>query len=86
MKLFFTFFVATLVALVSGLAIDSDLANAKREIEAIAAGTNLDLFTVPEDHKLVVTIGGSVQGSLVLTDDDDGKITPLALCLGLDFS
>lgn len=86
MKLFFTFFVATLVALVSGLAIDSDLANAKREIEAIAAGTNLDLFTVPEDNKLVVTIDGSVQGSLVLTDDDDGKITLLAPCLTLDFS
>lgn len=81
MKLLLTFFITTLVALVSGLAIDSDIASAKREIEAIAAGTSLDLLAVPEDNKLVVTIDGSIEGSIVLTDDNDGKMIPLGSSL-----
>ncbi|KAH7176075.1 hypothetical protein EDB81DRAFT_940101 [Dactylonectria macrodidyma] len=74
MKLLLAFLISSLVALVSAVAIDTDLANAKRELDEITTRDNAEVFAITEDNKLVVTVDGSVEGTLVLTEDQDVKI------------
>ncbi|KAH7111472.1 hypothetical protein B0J13DRAFT_576834 [Dactylonectria estremocensis] len=74
MKFLLAFLISSLVALVSAVAIDTDLANAKRELDEITTRDNAEVFAITEDNKLVVTVDGSVEGTLVLTEDQDVKI------------
>ncbi|KAH7112348.1 hypothetical protein EDB81DRAFT_922892 [Dactylonectria macrodidyma] len=85
MKLLLAFLISSLVALVSAVAIDTDLANAKRELDEITTRDNAEVFAITEDNKLVVTVDGSVEGTLVLTEDQDGEECPFVLALSYTF-